>query len=314
MSVQSDIANWIRTRRDRIDGRFGEYDLAGMALLSPVLLFFVVVSLIPILYGIWLSFQTGTGAVDLSYTGVSNYVEVLQDPMFWSSAWRGVVFAVYSVALQLGLGVALALALNQRIKFANITRAIIFLPYMIPTIAVAAMFKWILQNRIGVLNYILVELGIIAERMTFFTEALAMHTIVWASTWKWTVFVVLLVLARLQAIDETLYEAAKTNGASTFRQFMDVTLPQIKSILLLIVLLRTIWQFSKFEMIYLLTQGGPFDATTTLVIYAYDQAFGGLNFGLASATTTLLFVLLIAFAVVYFGVFSPEEEVEVTDG
>jgi len=314
MSTQNDITNWIRTRTDRLDSRFGEYDLAGMGMLAPVVAFFVVVSVVPILYGIWLSFQTGTGAVDLSYTGVANYVEVLQDPMFWSSAWRGVIFAVYSVVLQLGIGVAIALALNQRIKFANITRAIIFLPYMIPTIAVAAMFKWILQNRVGVLNYILIELGLIAQRMTFFTEALAMHTVVWASTWKWTVFVILLVLARLQSIDPTLYEAARTNGASMFRQFMDVTLPQIKSILLLIVLLRTIWQFSKFEMIFLLTQGGPFDATTTLVIYAYDYAFGDLSFGLASATTTLLFILLIGFAVVYFGVFSPEEEVEVTDG
>lgn len=312
MSVADDVANRLRSARSRLNGGVRGYDLEGMGLLLPVVTFFVVVSVLPILYGLWLSTQVGPNAVSLRFGGTENYATLLSAPDFWASLGRGVYFAVYSVALQLIIGVAIALALNQRMKFSNFIRAVVFLPYMIPTIAVAAMFKWMLQNRIGVVNYVLVETGLIAEKITFFTEGLAMHSVVWASTWKWTVFVILLVLARLQSIDPTLYEAAKTNGAGIFRQFMDVTLPQIKSIILLVVLLRVIWQFSKFEMIFLLTQGGPFDATTTLVIYAYDLAFNELAFGTSAAVTTVIFLMLVTFAIVYFVVFSPEEEVEVT--
>lgn len=312
MSVQTDVAAWLQGRRERFERRFGEYDVEGIGLVLPVIAFFVVVSVIPIIYGLWLSLQTGSTALDLTYAGISNYVEILQASTFWSSLYRGVIFAVYSVGLQLGIGVSIALALNHRMQFQSLIRAIVFLPYMIPTIAVAAIFNWMLQNRIGVVNYVLLQLGIIEQNISFFSEALAMHSVVWASTWKWTVFVILLVLARLQAIDPTLYEAAKTNGAGILRQFLDVTLPQIKSIILLIVLLRVIWQFSKFEMIFLLTQGGPFDATKTLVIYAYDLAFSSLSFGASAAVTTVIFLILITFAVVYFVVFSPEEEVEVT--
>lgn len=312
MSVGNYIPDGFRRQWGRLNGRFSGVDLEGVALISPVILFFVFVSLVPIVYGIWLSFQTGTGAVDLEWNGLANYLAVVQEGAFWMSALRGVYFAAYTVFLQLVIGVGVALALNQSMKFGNLIRAFVFLPYMIPTIAVAAIFKWILQNEVGVVNWILMEIGVISDQVTFFSVGLAMHSVVWASTWKWTVFVILLVLARLQSIDRTLYEAARTNGAGIWRQFVDVTWPQIRTIVALVVLLRAIWQFSKFEMIFLLTQGGPFKETTTMVIYAYDLAFSELQFGRASAVTTMIFLLLLAFGALYFVVFSPEEEVEVT--
>lgn len=311
MSVGNYIPDGFRRQWGRINGRFEGVDLEGVLLISPVVLFFVFVSLVPIVYGIWLSFQTGTGAVDLEWTGLANYLTVIQTEAFWASAVKGVYFAAYTVFLQLVLGVGIALALNQSMKFGNLIRAFVFLPYMIPTIAVAAIFKWILQNEVGVVNWILMEVGLISDQLTFFSVDLAMHSVVWASTWKWTVFVILLVLARLQSIDRTLYEAARTNGAGVWRQFVDVTWPQIRTIVALVVLLRAIWQFSKFEMIFLLTQGGPFKETTTMVIYAYDLAFSELQFGRASAVTTMIFLLLLAFGALYFLIFNPEEEVEV---
>lgn len=312
MSVRNYIPPGFRRQWGRINGRFEGVDLEGVALISPVVAFFVFVSLIPIAYGIWLSFQSGTGAVDLEWVGLENYLTVVQTQEFWMSALTGVYFAAYTVFLQLVLGVGIALALNQKMKFGNLVRAFVFLPYMIPTIAVAAIFKWILQNEVGVVNWILMEVGVISDQVTFFSVDLALHSVVWASTWKWTVFVILLVLARLQSIDRTLYEAARTNGAGLWRQFVDVTWPQIRTIVALVVLLRAIWQFSKFEMIFLLTQGGPFAATRTMTIHAYDLAFSELQFGRASAVTTMIFLLLLAFGALYFLIFNPEEEVEVT--
>lgn len=317
MSIQQYIHSGLERGRSRLPERFETdrkirgYDVEGIILLLPVFLFFAGVSLFPILYGIWLSFQAGTGAIDLTFVGISNYVDVIQREAFWRSVGRGVYYAVYTVFLQLIIGVAVALALNRQMKFINLIRAFVFVPYMVPTVVVAAVFSWILQAELGVVNYLLLSTGLIEERVNFLGSAMAMHTVVWASTWKWTIFVILLVLARLQSIDPTLYEAAKANGAGMWRQFRDVTLPQIKNVLLLVILLRVIWQFSNFEMIYLMTQGGPFNRTTTTVIYAYDIAFGDIDYGTAAAITTMIFLLLLTFALIYFVAANPQEEVEV---
>lgn len=311
MSIANYVPDGVNRKWEEVDARLERTDLEGLAMIAPVVLFFIIVSIVPIVYGLWLSLQTGVGAVNLSFTGLDNYIHLVQTEAFWLSVYRGIIYAVYTVFLQLIIGISVALALNNSMKFGNMIRALVFLPYMIPTIAVATVFRWLLQNEVGVINYVLLELGIISSRVTFFNEALAMHSVVWASTWKWTVFVILLVLARLQSIDQTLYEAAKTNGAGIWRQFMDVTWPQIRGVVALVVLLRAIWQFSHFEMIYILTQGGPFDATTTMVIYAYELALLELNFGAAAATTTMIFMLLFSFGLLYFFVFKPHEEVEV---
>lgn len=313
MSVPNYIPDGLHRRWGRLNGRFKGVDLEGVALLSPVVVFFIFVSLIPILYGIWLSFQSGSNALNLTWEGIGNYAFLVQDGAFWESVGRGIFYAGYTVGFQLIVGVSVALALNHTFKFGNLVRAFVFLPYMIPTIAVAAMFNWLLQNEVGVVNWVLMEVGIVSDQVTFFSVDLAMHSIVWASVWKYTVFVILLVLARLQSIDQTLYEAARTNGAGVWRQFVDVTWPQIRSIIALVVLLRLIWQFSHFEIIFLLTQGGPFDATTTTVIYAYELALTELRFGRASAVTTMIFLLLFTFGVLYFLVFNPQEEVEVAE-
>lgn len=325
VSIQSYIHNSVERGRSRLPKRFETdrtyrgYDVEGIILILPVFIFFAGVSAFPILYGLWLSTQGGTGAVDLTFVGFANYIDVLQREAFWLSVGRGVYYAVFTVVLQLVIGVSVALALNQQMKFINFIRAFVFVPYMVPTVVVAAVFAWILQQDLGVLNWVLVSTGILENRINFLGSgnvlgvAWAMHTAIWASTWKWTIFVILLVLARLQSIDPILYEAAKTNGAGMWRQFVDVTLPQIKNVLFLVILLRVIWQFSNFEMIFLLTQGGPFSRTTTTVIYAYQVAFGSFDFGVAAAITTLIFMLLLTFAVIYFVGFNPGDEVEVRE-
>lgn len=301
----------------RVWSRLGEIrsgalpdNLQGFLYIAPAVLVFFGVSLFPIVFGIYLSFHSGYGAVGLEYVGLENYELLSTDANFWGSAQRGVFYALYSVLSQIVVGVAIALLINSSFKFSNVVRSIVLLPYLIPTVAIAMVFRWLLHNRLGLVNYLLVEAGIVSSRLNFFSLDLAMHSVVWIGNWKFSVFVVLIVLARLQSIDPELYELAKINGASRVRQFFDVTFPNIKGVLFLVVLLRGIWQFNKFDMIWLLTSGGPFDKTLTMVIYAYQIAFQQYRGGLGAAITVVMFFMLVATGIVYFRRFKPHEEVE----
>lgn len=292
------------------------YDLAGIGLILPVVVTFIFVTVIPVAYGIWLSLHQGQGATNLSWVGLNNYSSLLESPEFFRSIRTGVVYAVYSVVFQVVFGTIIALSLNKIQRFASVIRAFIFVPYMIPTVAAAVVFKMMMNAQIGIINWFLHKIGIInsVSAINWFGTEFAMHSVVWGSIWRWTIFVVILVLARLHSIDQTLYDMAKTNGASTYRQFVDITYPNIKSVLFLAVLLRSIWMFNKFDMIWLLTQGGPLSNTTTMVVLAYKEGFQQFSFGSAAAITTMMFILLMMFGIGYFKLFSPEDEVEVTQG
>jgi multiple sugar transport system permease protein len=299
--MQDTAAEWKRKRTN----------LLGYLLLLPAVLVFLVLSVGPVLYGIWLSFQSGFGFLDLQFVGLENYRRLLfDDPNFWSSVRTGAVYAAYSVVLQTTLGVAIALLLNESFRFENFVRTIVLVTYLIPTVAVAILFRWLLNAQIGIVNFSLTRYTPVDSAVNFFSEALALHTVVWASGWKFTIFVVLIILARLQSIDAELYELARINGANAIQRFRDVTYPQIRSALFLVILLRGIFMFNKFDMIWVLTEGGPFRQTETMVIYAYKTAFGQQSYGEGAAVTTLMFLLLATVSIVYFAAFSPEEEVE----
>ena len=299
--MQDTVAEWKRKRTN----------LLGYLLLLPAVLVFLVLSVGPVLYGIWLSFQSGFGFLDLQFVGFENYRRLLfDDPNFWSSVRTGAVYAAYSVVLQTTLGVAIALLLNESFRFENFVRTIVLVTYLIPTVAVAILFRWLLNAQIGIVNFSLTRYTPVDGAVNFFSEALALHTVVWASGWKFTIFVVLIILARLQSIDAELYELARINGANAIQRFRDVTYPQIRSALFLVILLRGIFMFNKFDMIWVLTEGGPFRQTETMVIYAYKTAFGQQSYGEGAAVTTLMFLLLATVSIVYFAAFSPEEEVE----
>lgn len=299
--MQDTVAEWKRKRTN----------LLGYLLLLPAVLVFLVLSVGPVLYGIWLSFQSGFGFLDLQFVGLENYRRLLfDDPNLWSSVRTGAVYAAYSVVLQTTLGVAIALLLNESFRFENFVRTIVLVTYLIPTVAVAILFRWLLNAQIGIVNFSLTRYTPVDGAVNFFSEALALHTVVWASGWKFTIFVVLIILARLQSIDAELYELARINGANAIQRFRDVTYPQIRSALFLVILLRGIFMFNKFDMIWVLTEGGPFRQTETMVIYAYKTAFGQQSYGEGAAVTTLMFLLLATVSIVYFAAFSPEEEVE----
>lgn len=285
----------------------------GYLLLAPVAILFVAVVVIPTAFAIWASFNAwDLYGGETTWVWLANYQHIFNEESFWESFRRGVVYALYSTVLQVVGGLVVALVINESFKFNNIVRSIALLPYLIPSIGAVLVLNWIFHSNFGILNYYLLQIGLIAEPIRFTAdEALAMHTAVWVSSWKFTSFVVFLVLARLQSIHSEMYEIAKINGAGPIRRFFDVTLPNIKSTLMIAALLRLIFMFNNFDIIWPLTQGGPFEATNILVVYAYNQAFGTFQFGRAAATTTVMFLVLFVVGVIYFRVFKPEEEVEV---
>jgi multiple sugar transport system permease protein len=286
----------------------------GFLLFSPALVLLAALFLLPIAYIAYLSFhEIGILEAAGEFVGLGNYVALFTDPAFQWAFWVGVVYAVGSVAFQLLLGLALALLANKSFRGASSIRTLVIFPYLVPMIAVVIMWRWIANPVYGVLNYVLTSTGLVAESIDFFGSIdLVMPSLIVASSWKYTAFVSLILLARLQAIDETLYEQAKISGASTIQAFREVTLPNLRNSILLVVFLRTIFMFNKYSSIWLFTEGGPLSATTNLPIYLYNQTFEEFELGMGSAAAMTLFGILICFAVAYFTLFNPSQEIETT--
>ena len=275
----------------------------------PFTLFFAFVWLVPITYALGMSlFANPTGSP--TFAGVSNYLDVLSGSKFLLYLWNSAVYAASTTVLSLAVGLALALAVNQRITGGSLLRTMMIFPYLLPTLVVIFIWKFVLDPNVGVLNQWLLRAGVVAEPVAFFsTTEWAMASVVLSSVWKYGSFAFFILLARLQAIDPDLYERARVEGASTWQAFRDITLPNLRGAILIVLLVRGIWMFNKFDLVYLSTRGGPLDATTTLPIRVYELAFNEVSFGGATALAGVMFGLLAATAVVYFRVFEPETEV-----
>jgi multiple sugar transport system permease protein len=211
------------------------------------------------------------------------------------------VFAFGSLVLQTIIGVCLALLLNRQFKGRSFVRGALMFPYLVPTVVAILLFRWMLNDLYGIVNVWLMKLGVISAPLAWFGDpSLAMGSLIGINTWMFYPFVMLCVLARLQSIPTELYEAARIDGASAIAQFWYVTLPQIWGTLALVLLVRTLWMFNKFDTVWLTTQGGPFGTTQTLPVLAYIRAFNLYEIGRGSAIGILLCLsLLVVFAIYY---------------
>lgn len=277
--------------------------------LIPLLFFFLFVWGLPIAYALWMSLLAdplGEGV----FVGFQNYTEVLAGGEFWNSLRNSVVYAVSTTGLSLLLGLVSALAINNLSRGSNFLRTFLILPYLIPVLVVVFMWEFLLSQTLGVVNQFLVALGIVQSPIAFFgSMTWAMPSVVMTSVWKWTPFAFFIILAQVQTIDTDLYERARIQGATTWQAFRDITLPNLKSAILIIILVRGIWMFNKFDVIWLTTKGGPIETTNTLPIQVYKLAFTSLEFGQATALAGIMFTLLVAAGLLYFYLFSPSEEV-----
>ncbi|WP_028983775.1 carbohydrate ABC transporter permease [Sporolactobacillus terrae] len=230
-----------------------------------------------------------------SFVGLKNYITVLSDTVFWQSLGRTAYFAIVSIVLELGLGMAIALLINdKKIKGRRFLQSIIILPWAIPTIVNGAMWNWIYNPDFGALNALLKQLHIIDQYQSWLgTPWTAMNMILLADVWKMTPIVVIFFLAALQLTNASVYEAAQIDGAGLLRRFWYITLPNLKSILLVVVVMRTMEAFKVFDIIYATTRGGPADGTMVLTFQAYLKAFNNLEYS-TGATYSYLIALLIA--------------------
>jgi multiple sugar transport system permease protein len=244
-----------------------------------------------------------------SFVGLANFEFIFSDGLFWDSFRQATVWTLVSIVFQTLFGVGLALLLHQALPGISVFRGLLLFPYIVPTAVIALSWRWIFNPEIGIVNYFLKSVGIVDENVYWLsTPAMAMASTILLNVWKYTPFVVICVLARLQTIPLDLYDAAKVDGAGAWRRFLDVTLPHLTEVLAVIVVFRTIWTFNKFEEIYLLTKGGPGTSTFNLAVYAYEQATANLRLGVAAATGVVMMLMLLVGSIVYFRVSGFGEE------
>lgn len=279
----------------------------------PVVLLFLFINIFPILWAITASFfQVPPYGGAWEWIGLAHYAELLSQEAFRQSIWRSVLFAGGSLVVQVVFGLGLALLITHDFKFKRLVRAIAFLPYLVPMAVFGFIALWMTNSRWGIINQILIDLGVIETGIAFFsTEPLVMPAIIAVSSWKFAVFVTIMAVARLQSIPDSHYEAAEMCGAGAWRKFRDITLPNLRGVLFIVVLLRFVWMFNKFDIIWVLSHGGPNNVALTAPLYAYETAFQNLNIGGASAVATMLFGLLVITAAIYFRTLEPSKGVRV---
>jgi ABC-type sugar transport system permease subunit len=243
------------------------------------------------------------------FSGLANFEFIVADRLFWSSFYNAVYWTFFSVVLQTIFGVGLGLMLHRALVGVSFFRGILLFPYIVPTVVIALCWQWMLNPEIGIVNHSLRETGIISENVYWLSSpGMAMWSTIMLNVWKYTPFVTICVLARLQTIPLELYDAAKIDGAGTIRRFFDITLPQLAEVLAVVVVFRTIWTFNKFEEIYLLTRGGPGTSTFNLAIYSFEQSIANLKMGVGAATGVVMMFILFAGSLIYLKLFKFDEE------
>jgi len=306
----TDKVQGIKKRRNWKSLKAREVRLAW-SLISPTAVIVFGLVLFPAIFSIWISFHK-VGLYNLNdvfnapFNGLDNFRSVISDFEFewhdfnqWGAAVTTIIYSFASTILTLVVGLLAAIILNRPFKARGLVRGIFLFPYVAPVISVAFVWRWLLDPRpSGVLNHVLMSLNLIDMPKAYLaTRGLAIILVIIFQTWRYFPFAMLMILARLQAVDETLYEAASVDGANPWQQFWQITIPQLRYVLGAIFLLRLLWTFNKFDDIWLLTGGGY--GTNVLPVLTYQFSFKAFDFGKGAATAMIMLVALIIFIVAY---------------
>lgn len=272
------------------------------ALVLPTLATIALVALLPLGWAVWESLHEHdlrTPDRGRPWVGLKNYRTALADARFRSAMAHTVCFTAVSVSLELVLGLAVALALNRAYRGRSLVRAAVLVPWAIPTVVAALIWKFMFQSS-GIANALLLKIGLLQEPFDWFTHPLgAWVPVILADVWKTIPFVALLLLAGLQNIDGSLYEAVEIDGGSAPRQFLHVTLPLLKPAILVALIFRTLDAFRVFDLIYVLTKGGPGTSTEPIALYTFSTLLENLEFGFGSALSVIVFSVTFIVALCY---------------
>ncbi|HWI40782.1 MAG TPA: sugar ABC transporter permease [Verrucomicrobiae bacterium] len=267
----------------------------GTRFVLPALLLLALVTIYPILYVLWMSLHRKLLIFGISeFTGLDNYVFLLHDDRFWNAFRNTAYFTVVSVSLELLLGLAVALFLDREFRFKGFVRAVVLIPWAIPTVVSAKMWDWMYNTDFGIINYLL------GEKINWLGSPFwALNAAIVMDVWKTTPFVAILLTGALQLIPRDLYQAARVDGAGTWAIFRRITLPLMVPVMLVTAIFRALDAFRVFDSVYVLTGGGPANSTETLSIYAYKVLFQTLQFGYGATLSTVVFLCVGGIAMLF---------------
>lgn len=273
-----------------------------LALLSPAVLVTLAIVFFPMIQTAWMSLHEYVlfRPKKFDWVGLQNYFAIFQDEVFWISLRHTVIWIAITVPAQALLGLATALLLNQSFPWRPLARALIIIPWALPSVVIALMWAWIYDSNYGILNDLLLRIGLLETSIPWLANPdTALYAIILTLTWQGFPFFAVMILAGLQSIPRSYYEAASLDGASSLRQFWHITLPGISGVLFTAFLLRVIWVANSMDVIFVMTGGGPGYATYTLPLYSFIEARTNLDFGYGSALAMTFTVLLLGIVVLY---------------
>jgi len=283
----------------------------GILFLIPGMIIMALIIVYPIATNIYLSFTNSHLLMGISKTvGFDNYLSILKDPDFLQSLYTTLIWTVCSVVLQLILGMVSALLLNhKKIRAKGIFRTLIYVPYTLPIIVVTILWRWMLNGVYGVVNHFLLALGLISKPISWLSNSTTViPSLVVMNSWFGYPLMALSILAGLQTIPDEFYEVAQIEGASYFQTFRKVILPSIKRIVVMMLILRTIWIFNTFDMVFMTTGGGPSRATEILTIFGYNLGWRRYLIGRTAALSVILLIILFILISMYMRGFRMEAE------
>jgi ABC transporter, permease len=273
-------------------GKKGRSDLLlAVAMIAPAFVGFIVFLLWPTLNGIWLSFTNYNLLTQPEFVGFKNYLRMLEDPVFWNAACVTIYYVVVNIGVQTVLALLIAV-LMHRLTQSTWVRSIVLTPYLVSNVVAALVFMWILDTQLGIGNQILASMGL--NTIPFLSqESTVIPTIALINVWRHMGYTALLIFAGLQTIPESAYEAARVDGASEWQMFWRITIPLLRPILALVLIMTIIGSFQVFDTVAIATRGGPVNSSRVLQLYIYDMAFGRFQFGYASALSVALLLILV---------------------
>lgn len=299
---------WLR--RDR-NGRYELTDRSlAVLMILPAVILITAFAIYPVLQGFVASFfRIEAATLEMTFDGISNYRQLFADSLFWTSLYRTLLWTFVTISVQMLIGLGISLLLHQELKARNLARGLVLFPYLIPAIVIAVTWRYLLDPTLGVINRVLLDIGLLSHPIAFLANKnTALLFVILGGIWKYTPFVVIMMLARLQVIPLDLEEAAQIDGATPWQIFRHITLPWLMPVIIITLLLRTIWMFNEFDMVYLFAFGGPLFATTTLPVLVRYLAFDARQIGMAAATSSVMVVILMVMSWVYFQLYNRAEE------
>jgi len=268
--------------------------LTGYFMISPALFLLLVLLAYPFCLAVYISITDRILGMPGKFVGIGNYIKLLQDPLFLQTALNSFIYTVTTVSLKLLLGLILAQVLNQEFRYRNVARGLILLPWIVPTSLSVLTWLWMFDSLFSIVNYMLLNVGIISRKINWLGDTFwAMLSVVIVNTWRGLPFFAVSILAGLMTIPDALYEAADIDGAHWHRKYWHITLPLLQPVIAVVVLFSTIWTFADFQIVYILTHGGPINATQIFSTMAYDIAMVAGRIGEGAAISLFLFPVLL---------------------